>query len=122
MRPASPSTPATDSMATVPSTAPLFDPGIPSTSAPANAGDTGSLFAPTTPATPPPPPAVAAKTSVVLTKPIDVQTAYGKVTVRAGTVLKLVAQEGSIVRVNYANGIIAVPTASTDLGESAPGQ
>jgi hypothetical protein len=94
---------------------PLFDPGTASASP--TASTTDSLFAP---ATPPPTPAVAPRTKVVLTKSIDVQTSYGKVTVPAGTVLKLVAQEGDTVRVNYANSVIPVPVASTDLADAAP--
>lgn len=62
-------------------------------------------------------PAVApqAKTTVRLTKPVDVQLAFGKVKLNPGMTLKIISQEGPLVKVNYLNSEIPIPISSTDL-------
>ena len=76
--------------------------------------------APVAPAVVPAEPAVAAKINLKLTKPIDVQLAYGKMKLPAGTPVKLVAREGNSVRVNYLNTVLVVPIASTDFADAPP--
>lgn len=60
-------------------------------------------------------PAPAVKTTLLLTKPVAVDLAYGKLTLPAGTAVKLMARQGTQVRVNYQNSVITIPAASTDL-------
>ena len=62
-----------------------------------------------------PPVQPATKTSLVLTKLVEVQLAYGKITLRPGTSVKLIARQGTMVKVSYGGNIIAIPVASTDL-------
>jgi hypothetical protein len=59
-------------------------------------------------------PAAAPKSVLVLTKPADVQLAFGKVVLQPGTQLKFVASEGSNVRVLYGNDAVVLPASSTD--------
>ncbi len=92
---------------------PLFDPGATTPPAPS------SLFAPGAPGMAAPV-APAPKTSVVLTKPVDVKLAFGSIKIPVGTALKLVAQDGAMVRVNFQNSVISIPASSTDLGAEAP--
>ncbi len=94
----------------------LFDPAAPAKPAtPATAPAPAVL-----PAAPPADPGAAAKLNLKLTKQIEVQLAYGKMKLPVGTPVKLVAREGSAVRVNYLNTILVVPITSTDFAEAAP--
>jgi hypothetical protein len=61
------------------------------------------------------PPAAAVKTTVLLTKPVAVELAYGKLTLPAGTSVKLVGRQGAQLRVTYQNSVITIPATSTDL-------
>ncbi len=63
----------------------------------------------------PSPTAETAGKSLLVTRPVLVQLAYGQVTIAAGTSLKLIAVEGDKARVNYLNSVIQIPVASTDL-------
>jgi len=83
------------------------------------------------PAAPPPvpvtPPAEGTfvpqpRTALKLTKPTEVQLPFGRAKLNAGTPLKLVAQEGAMLRVKYGNTVILVPASSTDFGtpDAAP--
>ncbi len=56
-----------------------------------------------------------AKTSLVLTKPVEVQIGYGKIKLPPGTQVKLVSRQGASLKVSYRNAVITVPVASTDL-------
>ena len=80
--------------------------------------------APATPAVDPAAPAVdpatPPKANLKLTKPVDVQLAYGKMKLPVGTPVKFVAREGNAVRVNYLNTVLLVPIASTDFADPAP--
>lgn len=70
-----------------------------------------ALFTPPEPA-----PAAAARTTVVLTKPIPVTLPFGKVTVPAGTTVKIVSQNGATLTVQYLEHVVTIPVSSTDLG------
>ena len=59
-------------------------------------------------------PAAAPKSVLVVTKPADVQLAFGKAVLQPGTQLKFVASEGSNVRVLYGNDTVVLPASSTD--------
>ena len=72
------------------------------------------------PAVPLADPGAAAKINLKLTKPIEVQLAYGKMKLPVGTPVKLVAREGNVVRINYLNTILVVPITSTDFADAAP--
>ena len=50
-----------------------------------------------------------------VTKPVEVQLAFGKAKLIAGTAVKLVSQEGANLRVNYLNSVIVIPAASTNI-------
>ena len=138
---------AADPAAPKPATAPIGfppdppmagDPAAPKPAAPLNgfppdaplttgaaAPATPDPLAPANPAVPPAPaapaadPGAAAKLNLKLTKPVEVQLAYGKMKLPAGTPVKLVAREGNAVRVNYLNTILVVPITSTDFTETA---
>ena len=102
-------------MAAAPTAAPgqsLFD-----TPAPAAPGTPADPFAavPTAPAVTAAPTAPMQRSSVLLTKPIDVQLAYGRIKLPVGTSLKVISQEGNNLKVNYLNTIVLVPVSSTDL-------
>lgn len=56
-----------------------------------------------------------AKTNLVLTKVVEVQLTYGKITLRPGTAVKLISRQGQTVRVSYGGNVINVPVSSTDL-------
>jgi GYF domain 2 len=71
---------------------------------------------PAVPAAAPADPGAAVKTNLKLTKPVEVQLAYGKMKLPAGTPVKLVSRDGNIVKVNYLNTVIVVPVTSTDFG------
>jgi hypothetical protein len=103
--------PAKDGKAKVDPVMPTPDaPAIPVTPTSGTAGNT--LFNPS-PATPKP--ATPARTSVMLTKPVQVQLTYGRVTLSPGVNYKLVSQEGNVVKLNYLNTVIEVPISSTNL-------
>jgi hypothetical protein len=99
----------------------LFTP--PSTATPAPAPNVASSATPAPAATPAigataAPVAEASTTpraSVTLTKPIQVQLAYGRITLAPGTALKFMGQEGQLVKVSYMNSVLSVPVTSTDL-------
>ncbi len=115
---------AADPLAPKPSAAlPGFPPDPPLVN-PNAAPSTPDPLAPANSAVVPAPadPGVAAKVNLKLTKPIDVQLAYGKMKLPVGTPVKLVAREGNVVRVNYLNTILVVPITSTDFAtaEAAP--
>jgi hypothetical protein len=62
-----------------------------------------------------PDPTTATRTSLVLTKPVEIQLAYGKMKLPVGTPVKLIARQGGQLRVSYQNSVITIPAASTDL-------
>jgi hypothetical protein len=72
------------------------------------------------PPTPADAPAMAAtpgptvRSFATLTQPVTVQLQFGKVTLNAGTKVRLIALEGQNVRVNFNNNIVLMPIASTD--------
>lgn len=71
------------------------------------------------PASPPPAtpaePAVA-KNILKLTKPVEVQLAYGKMKLPVGTSVKFLSHDGNIVKVSYLNTVLTIPATSTDYG------
>ncbi len=82
----------------------------------------GSLFddKPTAPTAPTAstslvPEAPPVKTSVVLTKPVDVQLTYGKIKLPPGTPLTLISHEGAMVKVMYLKSVLTIPASSTDI-------
>lgn len=90
------------------------------------APDTSNTFfdpnAPTAMAAVAPPstaPVTQLKSNLILTKPTEVQLPFGRAILRVGTPVKLVAQEGTMVRVRYGNDVLLVPITSTDLMEPA---
>lgn len=125
--PAMTTNPADPAMAAVP--LPGFPPDPPASGT--------SLFNPD-PATPPKPalvpqavapagppvasvdPAAAPRINLKLTKPVEVQLAYGKMKLPPGTPVKLISREGNVVKVNYLNTVLTVPANFTDIGEAAP--
>ncbi len=66
------------------------------------------------------PAAAARKTTVLLTKPVEVPVRFGTTKLPAGTQLKIVSQEGSILKVNYLGAVVAIPASSTDVASAAP--
>ena len=70
---------------------------------------------------PEPVPPTAARTTVVLTKPIQITLPFGKISVPAGTTVKIVSQNGAALTVQYLEHVVTIPASSTDLGtEPAP--
>ena len=67
--------------------------------------------APAAPATPGP----AVRNSATLTQAVTVQLQFGKVTLPAGTKLRLIALEGANARVNFNNNVLLVPVVVTDI-------
>jgi len=61
------------------------------------------------------PPLPMVKTDLVLTKPVEVALAYGKIMLSPGTPVKLVTRQGAVLKVSYQNRVITVPAASTDI-------
>jgi hypothetical protein len=134
--------PGAPPMAGVPGASPEAPVPAPVGSLPPDAPATGgSLFdpaptaPPATPAAPPTPPATPAaspappaavdpnappKAVLKLTKPVDVQLAYGKMKLPVGTSVKFVSRQGTSVNVNYLNTILTVPASSTDIDVAAP--
>ena len=70
-----------------------------------------------TPATPAAPSGV--KNLLTITKPVQVQLQFGKVTLNAGTRVRFIALEGGNVRVNFNNNVILVPAPATDVDPNA---
>lgn len=62
------------------------------------------------------PPAGAARTSVILTKAIEITLPFGKISVPPGTAVKIVSQNGSALTVRYLDHVVTIPASSTDLG------
>lgn len=56
------------------------------------------------------------RTTLTLTKPVEFSLAYGRITVPAGTAVKLLQQSGNLVRVGYLDQTALIPASSTDLG------
>ncbi len=89
-------------------------------STPSNA----SLFdpAPAPPATSPVPGVDSSiptpKTFVTLTKATEVQLPFGRAKLQPGTQLKLVSQDGTVVKAMYTNTVVVLPLSSTDLAET----
>ena len=110
---------AADPLAPKPAALPGFppDPPLVAGGAPPPSPDPAVVPAP---AAVPADPGGAAKLNLKLTKPIEVQLAYGKMKLPVGTPVKLVAREGNAVRVNYLNTILVVPITSTDFADAAP--
>ena len=50
-----------------------------------------------------------------MTKVVEVQLAYGKITLRPGTQVKLISRQGQTAKVSYGGSVINVPVSSTDL-------
>jgi hypothetical protein len=65
-------------------------------------------------ATPPP------RNTLTLTRATEVTLPFGRVKLPAGTPLKLVAREGTMLRVRYGNDVFVIPATSTDLETPAP--
>ncbi len=60
-------------------------------------------------------PATPHRAEVILTKAVEVPVAFGKAKLPIGTHLHLVGQEGTVVKVNYLNQVVAIPASSTDV-------
>ena len=60
-------------------------------------------------------PGPAARSSATLTQAVTVQLQFGKVTLPAGTKLRLIALEGANARVNFNNNVLLVPLTVTDI-------
>ncbi len=56
----------------------------------------------------------AAKTNLLLTKPVEALFAYGQVTLPPGTPVKLLDRQGATLRVSYGGSVLTVPASSTD--------
>jgi hypothetical protein len=63
---------------------------------------------------------VKSSSNLVLTKPVELQFASGKVTLPVGTAVKLVSRDGASLKVNYLNTVIVVPASSTDIDSAIP--
>ncbi len=63
----------------------------------------------------PAPVSTQARAWLVVTKQAEVKSPFGKVTLRPGTKLKIVAVEGTNVRVKYGKDDVVIPVASTDV-------
>ena len=73
----------------------------------------------TTPAVPPAAPVdpgAVVKSTLKLTKAVEVQLAYGKMKLPVGTPVKFISREGHLVKVSYLNTVLTLPVASTDIG------
>ncbi len=76
--------------------------------------------APSTPIVAPTATAPSARNIVTIVKPVAVQLQFGKVTLNAGTKMRLIGVEGQNVRVNFNNNVILVPLNATDTDPNAP--
>jgi hypothetical protein len=126
MAPGAPMAPTPTAVDTAPMAAlPGQEPPVPVPPPAATLPVAGSLpTAPTTPAEPTPtpidyaasiPPLPMVRTDLVLTKPVEVALAYGKIMLSPGTPVKLVNRQGTVLKVSYQNRVITVPAASTDI-------
>jgi hypothetical protein len=61
-------------------------------------------------------PASPTRTSVILTKAIQITLPFGKISVPPGTTVKIVAQNGAALTVRYLDHEVTIPASSTDLG------
>ncbi|MDQ3623254.1 MAG: GYF domain-containing protein [Verrucomicrobiota bacterium] len=103
--------PAVPAMAS--NTVMLFNP--PASSDPANPS------APTALPSPVPEPVTAmARLHVKLIKPVDVPSPFGRITLPAGTFVKLLGREGENLRVRHLESDVLVPAASTDFSDTPP--
>lgn len=100
--PAPTTPPPTDPLAPAPPPTPPTDPLAPAP----------PVVPPATPANP----GANPKSVLKLTKPVEVQLAYGKMKLPAGTNVKFVSQEGNLVRVAYLGTMLTIPASSTDIG------
>lgn len=64
---------------------------------------------------PPLPATPQVKTNLLLTKPVEVALAYGKIMLAPGTPVKLVSRQGALLKVSYQSRVITVPAGSTDV-------
>ena len=71
---------------------------------------------------PAPPAAVAAKTSVIIVKPVDVKLRFGSAKLPVGAQLKIVSQDGAHVTVIYGAETVTIPIEATDFAAPLPGQ
>ncbi|MEA3206958.1 MAG: hypothetical protein QOE70_15 [Chthoniobacter sp.] len=62
------------------------------------------------------PPATPLRTTLLLTKAVEIPNAFGKVTLKPGTPVKLIQVSGASIKVQYLNDIVTIPTSSTDFG------
>jgi hypothetical protein len=115
-------------MAALPGTEPPVPVAPPAATlpAPATMANLNPDPAPAPTAAAPPPGAdsarnASARTSLLLTKPVEIPSPYGTIKLGAGTPVKLLARQGSSLKVGYLNNIFIVPTTSTDLeADAAP--
>jgi hypothetical protein len=68
--------------------------------------------APTTITAPPAP--AAPKSMLTLTKPVNIQLQFGKVTLQPGTKMKFLSVDAAGLKCNFNNNIVVVPASSTD--------
>jgi hypothetical protein len=123
MIPVSTSAVATAPMAALPGAEPPVPVPPPPATMPAPAALPSSVPEPAAlpPATSPLPPTspepvtTTAKTNLLLTKPVEIQSTYGKIMLPPGTAVKLVSRQGAALKVTYRNTVINVPANSTDL-------
>lgn len=102
-------TPETPAMAALPGTEPAL--GDPAMTAPAASVE----LAPVTPT-----PAVAEplpvqpKTTFMITKSTEVALTFGRAVLRPGTLIKIVAIDGTRLKIKYGNDVVVVPMSATD--------
>jgi hypothetical protein len=90
-----------------PGTLPALPPSLPPEAAaipPLTMPDTGPV----------PPSTTASKTNLHLTKPVEIQSTYGKIMLPPGTPVKLLTRQGAQLKVSYQNTILTIPATSTD--------
>jgi hypothetical protein len=117
------STPAPDATLPAPAVAPAPMPeaATPAPAAPPAAATPPPPAEPAAPATPAPAPSEPAPPPpLALTKPFAAQMAFGVVTLPAGTPLKLIGQEGALLRVQYLDDTFLVPASATNHGAPTP--
>ena len=73
-------------------------------------------------ADPAPPATAAAKTSVIIVKPVDVKLRFGSAKLPVGAQLKIVSQDGPHVTVTYGAENVTIPIEATDLATPSPAQ
>lgn len=67
-----------------------------------------------------PEPLVIQRTTLVITKPVDVPLRFGHARLAPGTVVKFVGQDGALLRVRYGGEVVIVPASSTDVLDAPP--